>query len=304
MAVGDKRGNVIDFWMKPILLAAALLPCLLVAEEKTVVQSTPDYVRWVDESAEESLQTAVVRFTRPDGATVDLVGAVHIADKAYYQALNERFTRYDAVLYELVGGPMPTTKAEKEARTQQKETANLAWLGQMQQTMQRTLELTSQMTEVDYSPKNFVHADVTLEKFNQLREQKNESFVGLLLRAWVAQTEMQESGKMAKEPDLAKLVGILLSGDSATELKRIIGAEFDTVEDLVAGIEGADGTAIIGERNKVALDVLRQQLNAGKRKLAIFYGAAHLPDMEKRLTADGWKRAAPEWLKAWEIKGD
>ena len=33
---------------------------------------------------------------------VDLIGAVHIGDIAYYQQLNERFKQYDALLYELV----------------------------------------------------------------------------------------------------------------------------------------------------------------------------------------------------------
>ena len=33
---------------------------------------------------------------------VDLVGAVHLGDKAYYERLNELFENYDAVLYEFV----------------------------------------------------------------------------------------------------------------------------------------------------------------------------------------------------------
>ena len=36
------------------------------------------------------------------GTTVDLIGAVHIGDRAYYQQLNRRFRQYDALLYELV----------------------------------------------------------------------------------------------------------------------------------------------------------------------------------------------------------
>lgn len=270
------------------------------AEEKQAVPE-PDYVRWVEEDNCESLQTAIVRFTHPHGETLDLVGAVHIADKAYFQALNKRFTGYDAVLYELVGGPMPVTKEDKEARAKSRQTSNLAWVGQLQQTMQRTLELTSQMTEVDYSPPNFIHADMSLEQFEKTKTQKNESFLGLMVKAWLVQSEMQDSGKMTKEPDLAQLMAILLSGDSATELKRIIGSQFDMVEDLITGIEGDKGSVIIGERNNVALKVLAEQLKLGRKKLALFYGAAHLPDMEKKLLAAGWKKAGTEWLKAWDL---
>ena len=37
--------------------------------------------------------------------TVDLIGAVHIGDIAYYDELNKQFTQYDALLYELVAPP-------------------------------------------------------------------------------------------------------------------------------------------------------------------------------------------------------
>ena len=53
-----------------------------------------------------ALQTAIVHFVsargKRRGATVDLVGAVHVGDDAYYRTLNEKFAEYDVVLYELV----------------------------------------------------------------------------------------------------------------------------------------------------------------------------------------------------------
>jgi hypothetical protein len=47
--------------------------------------------------------------------------------------------------------------------------------------------------------------------------------------------------------------------------------------------------------------VLDEQLHAGKEKLAIFYGAAHLPDMETRLLARGFRRTELEWVTAWDV---
>ena len=48
----------------------------------------------------------IVRYAKPgadkDGLYVDLIGAIHIGDKAYYQQLNKDFSAYDALLYELV----------------------------------------------------------------------------------------------------------------------------------------------------------------------------------------------------------
>ena len=51
-------------------------------------------------------------------------------------------------------------------------------------------------------------------------------------------------------------------------------------------MEGPKGSTLISGRNKVALDVLRKEIAAGKKKIAIFYGAGHMPDFQKRLRDD------------------
>ncbi|WP_395734438.1 hypothetical protein [Prosthecobacter sp.] len=94
---------------------------------------------------------------------------------------------------------------------------------------------------------------------------------------------------------------ILTMKDSSTELKRMIAQEFDSVEDIMAGMETGDGTVLVGERNKVALGVMDKEIAAGKKRIAIFYGAAHLGDMEERLLKKGFKRTKVEWLKAWDL---
>lgn len=73
------------------------------------------------------------------------------------------------------------------------------------------------------------------------------------------------------------------------------------MEKLITGIEANGGTSIIGERNRHALEVMDTEMKAGKKRLAIFYGAAHLPDMEERLLKRGFKLHKTEWIKAWDI---
>src|SRR5215212_4290009 len=66
----------------------------------------------------QALETAIVTYVPVDPAkgdiTVELVGAVHIGDKAYYEALNKEFEQYDALLYELVAPE--NTKVPKERK--------------------------------------------------------------------------------------------------------------------------------------------------------------------------------------------
>ena len=55
----------------------------------------------------QSLDTSIIRFVPTDeklakvGVTVDLIGAIHIGDKAYFQKLDNSFKKYDALLYEM-----------------------------------------------------------------------------------------------------------------------------------------------------------------------------------------------------------
>jgi hypothetical protein len=66
---------------------------------------------------------------------------------------------------------------------------------------------------------------------------------------------------------------------------------------------GEDGSAIITDRNKKALAVLKQEIAEGKKKIGIFYGAGHLSDMDKRLRSDfGLQPVAITWLTAWDLK--
>jgi len=63
---------------------------------------------------------------------------------------------------------------------------------------------------------------------------------------------------------------------------------------------------IVTERNKAAIEVLKKTMAAGKKKISIFYGAAHMPDMARRLEEMGFKAVRTDWQMAWDlaIRGD
>ena len=290
------------------------------------------------------MQTGIATYRNAAGVTVDLIGAVHIADTAYYATLNERFTHYDALLYELVGGPYDkrmkrlkekaalanattappskddvaaskervaaiesyfngkgeAAKPDQEDQEEEEASGRLSWLHTMFETMQSSLGLQSQMACVDYTKPNFVHADMSMKQFADMQAEHEESFLTLWIRAVKAQWEHPEAVP-AKQPGVLQILEILASKDSPVELKRIVGRMFDSVEAIMTGVEGPNGTVIISERNKIALGVLQKQIAAGKKKLGIFYGAAHLKDMEKRLLALGFKLEKTEWLTAWDL---
>src|ERR1041384_7733583 len=95
-----------------VALVAPMLPCsaLLAYEPATrpaatrpTTQAAERFLRFVDRGATGSrLETEDVIYRNEQGVTVRLVAAVHIAEKTYYEGLNDSFEKEDAVLYEMV----------------------------------------------------------------------------------------------------------------------------------------------------------------------------------------------------------
>jgi hypothetical protein len=73
------------------------------------------------------------------------------------------------------------------------------------------------------------------------------------------------------------------------------------MEEHALGLDGPQGSVILTERNKAAIAVLENMLDDEKKDIAIFYGAAHMPDLAKRLESMGFKPVATEWRMAWDL---
>jgi hypothetical protein len=279
------------------MLLAALAPASPAKEPQKAAEAATDYVRFSEDENGARLETTIVTLKNKIGVRVALIGAVHVGDKAYYEKLNEVFTHYEAVLYELVGGGYSERKQRKTSDTD----TRLHAIGSLQKMMKDALALESQLEHVDYTAKNFVHADMGTRQFFDTQKEKGETFLGLWWKAVKAQMDVAESGDAPEQPGLVKLLEILCKKDSATELKRLVGREFDEIEAIIAGVESDGGTVILGERNRIALEKLDREIAGGKKNLAIFYGAAHLQDMETRLKKKGFEIEKTEWLTAWDL---
>jgi hypothetical protein len=63
-------------------------------------------------------------------------------------------------------------------------------------------------------------------------------------------------------------------------------------------------TILVSDRNQAALKVFQKELAKGRKKIGIFYGAAHMPDFEQRLREEfGLRRQSEQWLTAWDLRG-
>ncbi|MFM7073553.1 MAG: hypothetical protein ACKO38_17330 [Planctomycetota bacterium] len=243
----------------------------------------------------EALETSILRFLREEpgkpAVQVDLVGVVHIGERAYYDELNKLFKEYDAVLYELVapeGTRVPKGGGKGGANP----------VSALQKGLQTMLALEYQLEHIDYHAANFIHADMTPEEMSQSMADRKESWFQMMLRMMgqgMAQQPRQANGDL-------NLFSALFAKDRATRLKRVFAQQFEDMEGLSA-FDGPEGSTLITERNKKALRVLDRELMAGKRRIAIFYGAGHMKDMEDRLINEfRMRRVSANWLTAWRME--
>jgi len=279
-----------------LLLAACILP--LNAQNKAPAANkapeNPDATKFIRVHRGEKnvrLQTGITTYVK-DGVTVDLIGAIHIADAKYYTQLNKEFTNYDALLFEMVGGDKMKDGKADDAKKHAKDPM-MQMLGNVYGIVAKFLALQGQKEGIDYTAKNFVHADLSLEEFEKLQAEKGESLLGFALQ------NAQNAGKAGvPQPDMQKLLTAVLSGNSNGIKLELVGT-LGSANDQMAGMIGQ--SVIVGDRNAKCLKVLDNQIKAGKKKIGIFYGAAHFPAMEKELLKRGYKKTSHRWLTAWDI---
>lgn len=276
-----------------------------------------EYVRILkkDNLANE-LQTSVIRFqdsTQFPDTTVDLIGAIHLGEASYYRTLNDSFSQYDVLLFEAV---MPESAvrngfrpgpAKGSGRTLSDEEQwdeakiGLQAISGLQLAMKDALGLEFQLAGIDYYASNFVHADMTQEEFEASMKRRGESFSEMLVREMGRATVAQQNrNPIAQQLDMMLS---LMSSDRTYRVRRIAAVELAKANAGDA-FAGSDGTStIITERNIKALKVLRKQLASGRKKIGIFYGAGHFPDMEKRLETEfGFARGEEKWITAWKLR--
>ena len=250
----------------------------------------------VSEGEESSLDLAVTLYVQPETERrVYLVGAVHIGEREYFGALQSILDSMDLVLWEGVGG---SEKPSAEAL----ERFDVIFKAQV--LMKNLLALEFQLDEIDYERSFWRNSDLSLDEVQRLLEEK-----GLSL--------------LPNEKLLRGLFGTLFAFIDPEDIPRnetlgrtyraAVAPVMAELEDPSAFFEkaGASGMqdVVLDARNRAVLEDLRQVLEdssastrRGPQRIAIFYGAAHLPGMQKALLDDfGLRLVATHWIPAWRF---
>lgn len=300
-ASAGKRGGILSTLCLLLFAASGLLSAQTIESPAETAYPRELICSMEDEDGTLRLLLPVARYMDNCGRIVDLVGAVHLADEAYYRNLNRAFPGYDYVLYELVDGEdVPelsrltkkiengTATPEERRRYNQLVRENLSrgnsafsqLLGQYYATMAEKLELSLQTECIDYSLSNMVYADMNSDELARAMEERGETWLQLILAS------LMENGS-----------GGGFFAFSTEALRR------EMIESL-AESDSSDVTmvnsAIVISRNIRCMEVLDRVVRKASPgiRIAIFYGAMHLRDMHQRMLERGFTLQGVQWITA------
>ncbi|MEZ6047835.1 MAG: hypothetical protein R3C11_20120 [Planctomycetaceae bacterium] len=301
------KSRLLQFFLGTLLVLFSLIPGKAAESEEQKSEATDDEFKFMRVETNEkdevvALQTAITRYEleRPGKVSVrvDLIGVIHIGDKEYYEQLNKQFSYYDALLYELVA---PPEALESGFRADPEASGNV--ISQMQMVMKDALQLEFQLENIDYTQKNFVHADMSPEQLFQTMQDKGETPLNLLLRIMQANATMQSKGG-SKTAEMALMMTAFDPPEvRARKLKGVFAREFIGNDTFLSSFSGEQGFSLITDRNDVALKVMQREIDKGKEKIGIFYGAGHMEDMHQKIVEQyKMKPIKTVWLDAWKIE--
>lgn len=316
-------------------------------------KSISDFIRFCDNGEDGlNLQTATITYRKPfpfsilqPNLQVDLVSAVHIADKDYFAVLQEELVAYDRVLYEMVADKdprqtnrNPRTRWRPSRRLPGGRSRNFSIFALIQRSMACLLKLDFQLECLDYRKENWYHADLDYKTFSTLQLARGESLFSFardmavislktITRAsmmpgnvdpwrarllWVSKAlPMPLIGLLVIEsvcappdapfnrsPEVKALLDLDLSAAIKVILAKQIATDFTEGATLMV-----EKSVIIGERNRAAMEELKEAFHDGCKRIAIFYGGGHMPDMDRRLREQfGLVPTKVQWQTAWSIK--
>jgi hypothetical protein len=275
-----------------------------------------------EDSGKVGLQVALRKFESNGGhgPAVWLVGAMHIGEPSYYQALQNRLNQFDIVLYEGVNTgshkrhagkpdeaiekPLDLGKTEKEKKSDYNVQSKLA----------SALGLVFQLEAIDYDRTNFFNSDLSVadiqrimadgaknsggvsagggQSFEQLLHiMDGKSFLGTLVKFGIefiaSSPKLQALTKFTFIETIGRLKGDLSDMQSLPpDIKNLV-------------------KVLIEARNKKVIADLKDEIQSMKKRngtVAIFYGAGHMDNMEKLLASElGYFASNEDWMNVFAV---
>ncbi len=246
---------------------------------------------------------------------IRLVGVTHLGSAEYYRALQNLLDAQPLVLFEGVGA------ADKQF------IANRNNQYALQPALARALGLRFQLDAINYSSPHFINSDLSVEELSRIFAGSDPA------PADSSESDADPGSTSDADAPLGELLS-LMDGSSWTGVFMRFGIAFISTSprlqatvrlvlvETLGSLEGDLGDAtglppdlkrlmeiLIRERNSAVLHDLSQLIERGRKSrrqrlpsVAVFYGAGHLADLERRIRAElGYIPGSDEWLTAFDV---
>ena len=244
------------------------------------------YVRTIERTdGVEVSQTLTRKLVAPGKPDLYLVGVAHIGSKEYYTEIQAVLDAQAVVLFEGVRPkgrpstpPAPDPKAPKP----------------IYQVLSDAVGLDFQLFDINYNHPSWVNSDLTMDQLESLNKKggggKPTGFdsVEKMLDPNSPQTKMMAEYFKTAPPSIKEALKIFL-------VEKL--AKVDTI--LASTMDATTLNVLLGARNKSIEDVYEKTISVPDppKSVAIFYGAAHMPDVQKAMAAKyGYKPAEQTWF--------
>lgn len=169
----------------------------------------------------------------------------------------------------------------------------------LQAQMARALGLEFQLTAIDYNRPNWRNSDLSIDEVQARLDAKGagDEMLFQILDGTSAMAKMagMALGFIERNKDMSLMIKAMMV-ETISQADEILKSQ--------AGEMGVLMEVILIDRNAAVLADLRRMLDTDKdaREIALFYGAGHLPDLEKHLAEDfNYQFKESRWLTAIDV---
>jgi hypothetical protein len=277
--------------MKGLFLLVSLLVCGASCNSVPVEKKIPgkDVYSYYSGSGElANYYCKVQHFNHPEsGKTVTLIGMIHTADDSFYREVDQQLDQADIILTEGIYG-LPSFGPFKYFSTYtfsiiDRFTYLQGLMPQGESLKERQNTISADMSSAEFSSQGHFYTPVI-------------QLVSLpIMMVFTEPYYLYSKSKVS----LASLFSENWGKRERAKIRHLTLKNIDTTDKPVeAFLPG-----IIGARNKALLAKLAEQVKVKSTKsIAIPWGAAHMPSLERDMLALGYTKTESRWLRSIAVK--
>ena len=241
-----------------------------------------------------AIQTGSRLLRKPGSPDIDLIGAMHAAEPQYYRKLQSDLNKADLVLFEGVVDETQRKAKEAMSDAQRQRAYQKSAYGRLASSQ----GLVAQHTAINYESKRFRRCDMSVQQMDALLKSEMIKGGSGAQASTAAGEEFATVRKSLSGQSWTTnaVIGLISMSPALTARARLmlVASGSESNEDG-ASLHPRLERLIREDRNafvmKEATAIMRKE--KGHQRIAIFYGAAHLADLQKRFAALGYRPVEP-----------